>query len=220
MMALWISGQTVNLMTLGGLALAVGILVDEATVVIENVHSHLGRGSALAQASQDGTTETLVPNFLAMLCILAVFVSAFFMQGAARNLFVPLALAVGFAMVASYVLSTTLVPVLLIWVLRTGHGHATTGPSRFDRFRDRYQAFSARVVRRRWLVVPGYLVIAALIIVLFGGTLGRAIFPTVDAGQFTVRLRAQAGTRIEETEKLANKTLDIIRGAVGAKIWN
>ena len=217
MMALWISGQTVNLMTLGGLALAVGILVDEATVVIENVHSHLGRGAALAQASQDGTIETLVPNFLAMLCILAVFVSAFFMQGAARNLFVPLALAVGFAMVASYVLSTTLVPVLLIWVLRTGHGHAATGPSRFDRFRNRYQNFSSRVVRRRWLVVPGYLAIAALIIVLFGGTLGRAIFPTVDAGQFTVRLRAQAGTRIEETERLANRTLDIIRGEVGAK---
>ena len=217
LMALWISGQTVNLMTLGGLALAVGILVDEATVVIENVHSHLGRGAALAHASQDGTTETLVPNFLAMLCILAVFVSALFMQGAARNLFVPLALAVGFAMVASYVLSTTLVPVLLIWVLRTGHGHAAAGPSRFDRFRDKYQSFSARVVRRRWIVVPGYLVVAGLIIVLFGGTLGRAIFPTVDAGQFTVRLRAPAGTRIEETEKLANKTLDVIRGEVGAQ---
>ena len=217
MMALSISGQTVNLMTLGGLALAVGILVDEATVVIENVHSHLGRGSALAQASQDGTTETLVPNFLAMLCILAVFVSAFFMQGAARNLFVPLALAVGFAMVASYVLSTTLVPVILIWVMRTGHGHAPTEPSRFDRFRDRYQNFSARVVRRRWLVVPGYLVITALIIVFFGGPLGRAIFPTVNAGQFTVRLRAPAGTRIEETEKLANKTLDIIRSEVERK---
>ena len=121
MIALWASGQTVNLMTLGGLALAVGILVDEATVTIENVHSHLGRGAALAVAAYDGTTETTVPRFLAMLCILAVFVSAFFMQGAAHNLFVPLALAVGFAMVASYVLSTTLVPVLLIWVLRTQH---------------------------------------------------------------------------------------------------
>jgi multidrug efflux pump subunit AcrB len=96
--ALWASGQTVNLMTLGGLALAVGILVDEATVTIENVHSHLGRGAAIAYAAYDGTSETTVPRFLAMLCILAVFVSAFFMQGAAHNLFVPLALAVGFAM--------------------------------------------------------------------------------------------------------------------------
>jgi multidrug efflux pump subunit AcrB len=105
-------------MTLGGLALAVGILVDEGTVVIENVHSHLGYRRNLSQASYDGTNETLVPNFLAMLCILAVFVSALFMQGAARNLFIPLALAVGFAMIASYILSTTLVPVLLVWVLR------------------------------------------------------------------------------------------------------
>ena len=213
--ALWASGQTVNLMTLGGLALAVGILVDEATVTIENVHSHLGRGAAIAYAAYDGTSETTVPRFLAMLCILAVFVSAFFMQGAAHNLFVPLALAVGFAMVASYVLSSTLVPVLLIWILRTQHDLHAAGPSRFDRFRDRYHDFSARVVRRRWIVVPAYLAVAGLIIVVLGGTLGRAIFPTVDAGQFTLRMRATAGTRIEETEKLANKTLDIIRREAG-----
>jgi len=200
---------------LGVLALAVGILVDEATVTIENVHSHLGRGAALAVAAYDGTTETTVPRFLAMLCILAVFVSAFFMQGAAHNLFVPLALAVGFAMVASYVLSTTLVPVLLIWVLGTQRGPHAAGPSRFDRFRDRYHDFSARVVRRRWIVVPAYLAVTALIIVVVGGTLGRAIFPTVDAGQFTLRMRATAGTRIEETERLANKTLDIVRREVG-----
>ncbi len=137
------------------------------------------------------------------------------MQGAAHNLFVPLALAVGFAMVASYVLSTTLVPVLLIWVLGTQRGPHAAGPSRFDRFRERYHDFSARVVRRRWIVVPAYLAVAALIVVVIGGTLGRAIFPTVDAGQFTLRMRATAGTRIEETEKLANKTLDIVRREVG-----
>ena len=151
-----------------------------------------------------------------MLCILAVFVSAFFMQGAARNLFVPLALAVGFAIVASYVLSTTLVPVLLIWVLRTGHDHAATEPSRFDRFRNRYPNFSALVVRRRWLIVPGYLVVAITDHCSVWRYSGRAIFPTVDAGQLIVRLRAQTGTRIEETERLANKTLDIIRREVGA----
>jgi multidrug efflux pump subunit AcrB len=213
--ALWASGQTVNLMTLGGLALAVGILVDEATVVVENVHSHLGRGASLAHASYDGTTETLIPNFLAMLSILAVFISAFFMQGAAHNLFIPLALAVGFAMVASYVLSTTLVPVLLIWVLQTQHETHAAGPSRFDRFRERYHEFSARVVGRRWAVVPAYLAVASLFIVFVGGALGRAIFPAVDAGQFALRMRAPAGTRIEETEKLANKTLDIVRREAG-----
>jgi multidrug efflux pump subunit AcrB len=215
MVALWASGQTVNLMTLGGLALAVGILVDEATVAIENVHSHLGRGASLPHASYDGTTETLVPRFLAMLCILAVFISAFFMQGAAHNLFVPLALAVGFAMVASYLLSSTLAPVLAIWVLQNERGPHAAGPSRFDEFRDRYREFSARVVRGRWIVVPAYLAIAGLIIIVIGGSLGRAIFPTVDAGQFTLRMRAPAGTRIEETEKLANKTLDIIRREAG-----
>ena len=215
MIGLWASGQTVNLMTLGGLALAVGILVDEAVVVIENVHSHLGRGTGLARASYEGTTETMVPNFLAMLCILAVFVSAFFMQGAAHNLFIPLALAVGFAMVASYVLSTTLVPILLIWVRRTRHCHQAADPSRFDWFRDLYQDICARIVRRRWIVVPVYLAIAGLIVVFVGGALGRAIFPTVDAGQFTLRLRAPAGTRIEETEKLANRTVDFIRREVG-----
>ena len=202
-------------MTLGGLALAVGILVDEATVAIENVHSHLGRGASLAHASYDGTTETLLPRFLAMLSILAVFISAFFMKGAAHNLFVPLALAVGFAMVASYLLSSTLVPVLAIWVLRTQHHAHAAGPSQFDRFRDQYHDFSAGVVRGRWIVVPAYVAVASLIIVFVGGTLGRAIFPTVDAGQFTLRMRAATGTRIEETEKLANKTLDIIRREVG-----
>jgi multidrug efflux pump subunit AcrB len=216
MVALAVSGQTVNLMTLGGLALAVGILVDEATVVVENVHTHLGRGAGLAQASYDGTSETLVPNFLAMICIFAVFISAFFMRGAAHNLFIPLALAVGFAMVASYVLSTTLVPILLIWVLRGQQQHlAAPGRAGFDRFRERYHDFSTRVVGRRWVVVAVYLVVAGLVTLIVGGALGRSIFPTVDQGQFTVRMRAPAGTRIERTEEIAKKTLAIIRREVG-----
>jgi multidrug efflux pump subunit AcrB len=213
--ALWASGETVNLMTLGGLALAVGILVDEATVVIENVHSHLGRGSTLHEAAYEGTMETRVPNFLAVLCILAVFIAAFFMQGAAHNLFVPLALAVGFAMIASYLFASTLVPVLLIWMLRAQRQYAAGGDKRFDRWRDRYRTVAARIVARRWMVVSSYLLVAVLIIVVAGGTLGREIFPVVDAGQFAVRMRAPAGTRIEETEKLAKKLLDIIGREVG-----
>src|SRR3954468_16848804 len=116
-LALWITGQTINLMTLGGLALAIGILVDEATVEIENIHSQLQRGLPPARAVLEGASRTAMPRLLAMLCILAVFVSSFFMQGAARSLFVPLSLAVGFAMLTSYVLSTTLVPVLSVWLL-------------------------------------------------------------------------------------------------------
>jgi multidrug efflux pump subunit AcrB len=116
--ALWISGENIHLMTLGGMALAVGILVDEATVAVENIHSHLARGSSLARAALEGTRETALPRLLAMLCILAVFIPAFFMEGSAQALFVPLALAVGFSMVASFILSSTLVPILSVWVLR------------------------------------------------------------------------------------------------------
>jgi multidrug efflux pump subunit AcrB len=116
--ALWVSGQNIHLMTLGGMALAVGILVDEATVAVENIHAHLARGGSVARAALDGTRETALPRLLAMLCILAVFIPAFFMVGAAKALFVPMALAVGFAMIASFVLSSTLVPILSVWFLR------------------------------------------------------------------------------------------------------
>src|SRR5205823_3564464 len=141
----WIGGQTVNVMTLGGLALAVGILVDEATVSIENIHTHLADGAPLMRAALDATIETTLPRLLAMLSILAVFIPAFFMQGAARNLFVPLATAVGFSMVASYLLSSTLVPILSVWVLRTMHGERATKRTAFDRFRDGYGSFASGV---------------------------------------------------------------------------
>jgi len=220
LLALWASGQTVNLMTLGGLALAVGILVDEATVTIENIHTLLSSSSApgLAQASRDATIETVVPRLLAMLSVLAVFIPTLFMQGAARNLFVPLALAVGFAMVGSYLLSSTFVPVLSIWVLRTRHGEQTatqSSQSSFDRFRDHYARVSRRIVRLRWLVAGIYVVAAGLVIFFVGRSLGREIFPVIDEGQFELRLRAPAGTRIEATEHVADKTLDIIGREVG-----
>src|SRR5215471_408648 len=115
--ALWLSGQTLNIMTLGGLALAVGILVDEATVEIENIHTHLGRGEPRSRAVLEATRETMVPRLLALLSILAVFAPSFFMVGVTRALFIPLALAIGFAMLASFALSTTLVPILSAWLL-------------------------------------------------------------------------------------------------------
>ncbi len=116
--ALWITGQTINLMTLGGLALAIGILVDEATVEIENIHTQMSHAPSIARAVRLGNAQTAVPRFLAMVCILAVFISSFFMQGPVRTMFVPLSLAVGFSMVASYLLSSTFVPVLSVWLLR------------------------------------------------------------------------------------------------------
>ncbi len=117
---LWASGQTINIMTLGGLALAVGVLVDEATVEIENIHTHMASGMSRAQAVLDAARKTAVPRLLAMLCILSVFVPSFFMVGVGRQLFVPLSLAVGFAMISSYLLSSTLVPVLSTWIMRKG----------------------------------------------------------------------------------------------------
>ena len=119
--ALWLTGQTINLMTLGGLALAIGILVDEATVEVENIHTQFEHTPNIARAVRLGNQQTAVPRLLAMLCILAVFIPSFFMQGAARDLFVPLSLAVGFAMVTSYFLSSTFVPVASVWLLRHYH---------------------------------------------------------------------------------------------------
>ena len=119
--SLWITGQTINIMTLGGLALAVGVLVDEATVEIENIHSHMSGGLSRARSVVDACRKTAVPRFLAMLCVLSVFMPSLFMTGVGRQLFVPLSLAVGFAMVSSYLLSSTLVPVLSTWLIRPQH---------------------------------------------------------------------------------------------------
>ncbi len=216
--ALWLTGQTINLMTLGGLALAVGILVDEATVEVENIHTQFEHTPNIARAVRRGNADTAVPRLLAMLCILAVFIPSFFMQGAARALFVPLALAVGFAMVTSYLLSSTFVPVLSVWLLRHYHQphEAGHGWFSFARWRDRYAGLLGGIVRARWLLVPAYLAAAGLVIWLVGGELGREIFPTVDAGQFQLRLRAPTGTRIKVTEQLAVQALNAIKKKVGA----
>ena len=122
LVALWLTGATINIMTLGGLALSIGMLVDEATVSIENIHVQMERIPSLARAVERGSLETAVARLLAMLCILSVFIPAFIMAEPVRSLFVPLALAVGFAMITSYVLSSTLVPVLSVWLLKH-HGH-------------------------------------------------------------------------------------------------
>jgi multidrug efflux pump subunit AcrB len=218
-LALWVTGQTVNIMTLGGLALAIGILVDMSTVVIENVHTHLANDKRVARAVVDSGREVALPLLIAMLCVLAVFVPAFFMVGAARAMFLPLSLAVGFAMVASYLLSSTLVPILSVWLLR-GHEHGAReerGETRFARLQRRYAAFARGVVRARWLVAGAYLAASAAVIILIGGQLGTEIFPQVEAGQLQVRLRAPTGTRVDGTEAIALEVLDVIEQEVGAE---
>jgi multidrug efflux pump subunit AcrB len=150
-----------------------------------------------------------------MLCILAVFIPAFFMTGAAHNLFVPLALAVGFSMVGSYLLSSTFVPVLSVWMLRKPSTRHKPKETFFDRLRARYDRFARAVMKRRRIVMLSYLVISGAIIFLVGGALGTEIFPVVDTGQFQLHLRAPAGTRIERTEQIALQTLDVIKREVG-----
>ena len=205
-LALWITKQTVNVMTLGGLALAIGILVDMSTVAIENIHTHLARGDALRRAVFDSSREIALPLLIAMLCVLAVFVPSFFMVGAARALFVPLSLAVGFSMLASYLLSISFVPVLSAWMLGGQHK---------ARFEKRYESAVQRVTQRRGLLVSVYIGVAVAVILIIGRILGTEIFPTVDVGQFEVRLKAPTGTRFEETEKIALRMLDLIKGEVG-----
>jgi multidrug efflux pump subunit AcrB len=218
---LWLSGQTINVMTLGGLALAVGILVDEATVSIENIHTHLARGKPLPTAVYEASRETALPRLLAMLCVLAVFIPSFFMVGVARALFAPLSLAVGFSMVASYLLSTTFVPVLSTWILK-GHyaaapveGHEKRRMS-FVALQERYGRLLDGAMGGRWGLAVGYLAVSALVIGLILPRLGTEIFPGVDAGQLRLRLRAPTGTRIEKTEQLLVQTLDLLKKEVGA----
>jgi multidrug efflux pump subunit AcrB len=221
--ALAATGQTINLMTLGGLALAIGILIDEATVEVENIHSQMDRTESVALAVRRGNSETAVPRLLAMLCVLAVFIPMFFMEGAARNLFVPLALAVGFSMITSYLLSSMFVPVVAVWLLRH-HGHAVSENHHAETaaqsvakptLSDRYGRLLQTIVRHRWRLVGGYLVVCLVILVGAGSVVGTQIFPNVDTGQFLLRLKAPTGTRIERTEEITRKVLDLIAEDVG-----
>lgn len=213
--ALWGAGQSVNIMTLGGLALAVGILVDEATVAIENIHRHSAEDKPIARAVLDGSAEVIVPRLIAMLAILAVFIPSFFMKGVAQSLFVPLSLAVGFAMMASYFLASSFVPVLSIWILRRNgkDGHAKESAF-LTKLRDQLGTRLNRLMPYRWILIAGYALVAVLVIGLIGPRLGRSIFPRVPAGQLQLRFRAPVGTDIEAAEVSGLRVLDeVVRTA-------
>lgn len=212
-LALALTGQTINLMTLGGLALAVGVLVDMSTVVVENLHAHRARGSSLGRAIVDSGAEVAGPLFIAMLCVLAVFAPALFMEGAARALFTPLALAVGFAMIASFLLATTLLPILAHWLGVAPQAHDAGGF--FARLRERYAALAAGAVRGGAVVIGAYLLLTLSFTGVVGARLGSEIFPATEAGQLAVRFRAPAGTVVEGTEQVALRTLDLIAAAAG-----
>jgi multidrug efflux pump subunit AcrB len=217
--ALWVTGQSINLMTLGGLALAVGILVDEATVAMESIHTHLARGQSAARAALDATRETALPRLLAMLCVVAVFIPSFFMTGPARALFVPLSLAVGAAMVASFILSSTFVPVLTVWLVGSHSAeevaHAKSARGAFARFSESYGNVVRSLLGARFVLVVVYLAAAVGLCWMLGSRMGVEIFPRADAGQLALRVRAPAGTKVELTEALALKTLDLIKREAG-----
>jgi len=221
-------GETFNIMTLGGLALAVGILVDDATVELENIERNLGMGKELKQAILDGAQQIAVPALVSTLSICIVFVPMFFLTGVARYLFIPLAEAVVFAMLASYLLSRTLVPTLVMYLFR-GHEHDSQKRKtnlfgrvqagfehRFERLRESYRNGMEAVMLHRAMFVVIFLGFC----VLSGGLyffLGRDFFPNVDAGQFRLHLRGRAGLRIEETARLVDEVEQEIRRQVPQK---
>jgi len=211
---LWATGQTINIMTLGGLALAVGVLVDEATVSIENTHTHMVPGVSRAKAVVQAASNTAIARLLSMFCILAVFVPSFFMIGVSRQLFVPLSLAVAFSMIASYLLSSSLVPVFSTWLMRESHrGEEHEGF--FGHLRSFYERYLRLVLRFRWPLVLGYLAVAFGLLYVLLPRMGTELFPDANAPLLRVRLRAPAGTRIEETERIVLRALNVIQKDVG-----
>jgi multidrug efflux pump subunit AcrB len=211
--------ETINIMTLGGLALAVGILVDDATVEIENVNRNLDEGKEIEQAILDGASQIAVPALVSTLCICVVFLPMFFLSGVARYLFVPLAEAVVFAMLASYGLSRTLVPTLAKYLLKLQHHGPTRNPLTlfqrgfergFDALRAGYQAILAVLVHYRIVFVPIFLLVCLAAFLLYPWV-GQDFFPASDTGQFKLHLRARTGTRIEETARICDLVEKSIR---------
>ncbi|GLQ90121.1 efflux RND transporter permease subunit [Dyella flagellata] len=223
-MALWALGQTINIMTLGGLALAVGILVDDATVTIENINSHLEEGKEVYPAIMDGAHQIAVPAFVSTLSICIVFVPIFFLGGVAKYLFAPLAEAVVFAMLASYILSRTLVPTLsLFWLKKHAHEKQANGPlsyfqlafeRRFERLRAGYRGTLETTERHRGLFAILFFATCTLSVGLLVPWLGRDFFPYVDGGQIKLHFRAPVGLRIEETARLADGIEGVIRNTI------
>ncbi len=211
---LWATGQTINIMTLGGLALAVGVLVDEATVEIENIHTQLLPGMSRAQAVLEACKRTVIARLLSMFCVLAVFVPSFFMSGVGRQLFVPLSLAVGFAMIASYLLSSSLVPVFATWMMKESHRREELEGA-FGRLRARYERVLEFVLGRRWFVILSYFAVSAIILLIAAPRLGTEIFPDSNGPVLRMRLKAPIGTRIEETEPMVLHALDLISKTIG-----
>ena len=237
-------GQTINIMTLSGLALAIGVLVDQATVSIENIHQHLEMGKPKGRAIWEACKEIIFPEFLILICILAVFAPSFLMSGVPKSMFLPLSLSVGFAMIASFFLSQTLVPVLANWLLKEHpeHEHPTLGLDNsemdamvqdeavtrqsasakdastlkgFDKFRQRYSNLLDKIIqhKKKWTII--YFIACFAVIGLCFFLIGTDILPRSDSSQFQLRIKAPDGTRVERTEAVTLKVLEMIDTLAG-----
>ena len=235
--------QTINIMTLSGLSLAIGILVDESTVTIENIHQHFDMGKPKALAIWDACKEIAFPKLLILFCILAVFAPAITMTGIPGALFLPLSMAIGFSMITSYMLSQTFVPVLANWIMKNEHedkshkdgfaledegdawqqkelaakkaAEGGDNQSRFDKFRVSFLKLMDRMMPRRKLIVVLYLLVACGLAFLLFSTIGRDVLPKVNSGTFQVRMRAPDGTRLERTEAITLKSIEVLNSLVG-----
>jgi CzcA family heavy metal efflux pump len=219
-------GQTINIMTLGGFALAVGILVDDATVAIENIERNIAEGKEIRQAILDGSSQIAIPAFVSTLCICIVFLPMFFLAGVSKFLFVPLAEAVMFAMLASYFFSRTIVPTMALYLLKSGdHNSGSRNllsriqpafQGGFERLRLSYQLLLTTAVHRRAIFIPAFLLVCVSAFLLVPW-LGQNFFPDTDNGQFILHVRAQSGTRIEETARICDLIEASIRRHVPAQ---
>ena len=218
-------GQTINIMTLGGLALAVGILVDDATVAIENINWNIEQGKAVKLAILDGAEQIAIPALVSTLCICIVFVPMFYLSGVAQYLFIPMAEAVIFAMLASYLLSRTLVPTLAHYLLSPRDRSSTQSASKlmlihhrfeyyFEQFRARYQTILSNVLQNATRFIISFLAFVLASLGLLWPWLGSNFFPTVDAGQIKLHVQAPIGTRVEETANLADQIDRVIRNII------
>lgn len=209
-------GQTINIMSLSGLALAIGILVDESTVTIENIHQHFAMGKTKARAIWDACMEIAFPKLLILLCILAVFAPALVMTGIPGSLFMPLALSIGFSMIISYLMSQTFVPIMANWIMKNNHG--TGGESKekaFDRFKDRYSNLLKRLMEYKRLIVSFSLVLILALAAIMYQLTGKDVLPNVNSSQFQVRITAPEGTRIEKTEEKVKAVLQQLNNLIG-----
>ncbi len=232
LIALAATGQTLNIMTLGGLALAVGILVDDATVTIENINWHLEQGKDITTAILDGAAQIVTPAFVSLLCICIVFLPMFALRGVAGYLFVPMAMSVVFAMIASFILSRTLVPTMAAYLLKNQGGHAPSHgapktsrnplarfqqgfEARFNSVRDRYAGILTVALENRRVFVIGFL---AVVVLSMGLTpfLGSNFFPSVDSGQITLHMRPRVGTRLEDASTEFGQAEALIRQVIPA----